>query len=339
MEFSYDYDVYGMNSCNYTWKRNGAVVNDTDNDRYTIKSLATYDYCDNFENTKHVIEELNASISNYERDYYLNKKRIKCFTSVLTIDKMTKDDFGDYECSIGSKWDTADTLTLTVFNADATSEEQFRKRVIYFEKALRKGLDSKVLMQCVVESGSVYWFFRFNSGIELKLLDSNTTIAGWRCFDNFREISHKFGDSTESFIFFDNVCLFDEVEIYCGADSGGTMISKGKLLSSKTTYEDPNYYSTWKFDNEMIDHIAIVVPTLVISFFTVASVLACCRLGLCCDCSCEELSSCCRKTAPGYNQIVSLAYTATSNTVCPATSQSLNNPSPNTPVSPPGYAP
>ena len=299
-------------SCNYTWERKGEAIS-TEDANYDIYSFLTYDYCEILQGGSDIIKEMDITTGIPERDdgYDLNSRRTKCFTSVLSIRNVTEDDFGDYECIWGSssRWDKSQSLDITVL--DLASDEKLPTKITYFQRNFNIGLKSKVLMQCVVENGPVFWFYNTTNSESIQPLEIATESDAWNCF-NHSERSHKVSNITESFIFFDNVCIFDQkYDIYCSADSEGKLLSRGKHLhdSYDDMLYDENYrYSQWSFANEMVAHISIVIPTVTILFFSIVSVFACCRGGLCGDwCSCLK--------SRGYTQT---PIVTVNNPVCPA---------------------
>ena len=320
--YSDDDDDYG-HTCIYKWKRNGAVINGSENEKYDIKSWVTFDYCETSEETTDMIKEMNISTSHHDiKDDKINKNRIKCFTSELTINSVEEADLGDYECGVGSvrgwgenkKYYVDDARNITVFQFDPAYK--LPKKVAYFEKGLNQGNTSKILMQCVVEGGSAQWLIKFHNNAEYKTMEKLDNDI-WRCF-NYREISRNVSDISESFIFFEDVCRFDMAEICCGAESEELILSncasRGKPLQISGMYsDDVYYYRAWKAEEALNVHLCIVIPTLTVLFFTLASIVACCRTDMCCDCSlpCDSV------TSTQYSHVPNIQYVAAGQVVPP----------------------
>ena len=312
--YSDDDDDYG-NTCSYQWKRNGAVINGSENEKYDIKSWATYDYCETSEETTDMIKEMNISTSHHDiKDDRINENRIKCFTSELTINSVEEADLGDYECGVGyladwgeRKYIVNDARNITVFQFDPAYK--LPKKVAYFEKGLNQGMISKVLMQCVVEGGPAYWLVKWHHNAEYRTMEKLDSEI-WRCF-NYRERSRNVSDITESFIFFEDICRFDVAKICCSADleeqSTSNCMHTGKYLATGNQDSDLNYYSIWRFEKNRNYYMSVIIPTLTILFFAFASTLAFCRSDMCCECSLP----CNKETPTQLSHTPNIQYAAT----------------------------
>ena len=281
----------------YTWKRNGQVLNKTDGADYYIENSLTFGYCDIVAGTVEMLTEMNITVKDSDEGPVIVRKKFRCISSVLTIYKVTVTDLGKYQCGIYREREYPVGNNITVFND--TSEDTEPPRIAYFQKAHDRGLLSKVLFQCVVENGPVYWYLQlqeYRSSLQTILEISGANF--WRCFNNFRSKSHTVGNITESFAYFDNVCRNDKILVYCGADPQKQIISQANELYSSTDFkeipgvynDDPEHYHKWISQEALNVHMGLVIPTIMILFSALVAMLACCRGGMCTNC-CDKF--CC----------------------------------------------
>ena len=95
---------------------------------------------------------------------------MKCYASALIINDVQSSDFGNYSCNFSdhgakypdyydryNRYDNVQNITLF----DESSSEKQPLKVEYFENFYTKGIRSKMLMQCVVTGGQLYWFVMY----------------------------------------------------------------------------------------------------------------------------------------------------------------------------------
>ena len=279
-----------------------------------METSLTYGYCDIVAGTAELLKEMNVTIDSVEEAGHARRK-LRCISSVLTIGKVADSDLGEYQCNMSRRYYGSDTRSITVFKA--ASEIPKPPRIAYFEKALDRGILSKVLLQCVVENGPVYWYVQLTENMPShQTVEEFSKADFWRCFKNFRSQSHTIGNITESFAYFDKVCRFDEIAVYCGADTQKEILSKATLLSEQDiSYNDAEYYAYWEFGDSLNVHMGVVIPTIVILFSALAAILACCRGGLCMPC---DFSCCTGGNSQSYNQVPAVNFVAADNSIRPS---------------------
>ena len=279
-----------------------------------METSLTFGYCDIVAGTVDLLKEMNVTIDNVEEAGH-ERRKLRCISSVLTIDRVTDSDFGEYQCNMSRRYYGSGTRSVTVFKA--ASEIPKSPRIAYFEKALDRGILSKALLQCVVENGPVYWYLKLTeSSSSHQTIEEFSKTDFWRCFENFRSKSHTVGNITESFAYFDKVCRFDEIAVYCGADTQKEILSKATLLNDQPTrYNDAEHFSVWEYEESLYKHMAVVIPTIVILFSVLAAILACIRGGLCTPC---DYSCCIGGNRQSYSHVPAINFVAADNTIRPS---------------------
>ncbi|XP_063681353.1 uncharacterized protein LOC134816445 [Bolinopsis microptera] len=233
---------------------------------------------------------------------------MECFASALTITNVTKDDLGEYECKL-----TDDQEETGIYNVrritvvDSALEGDLPEKIEYFENFYTQRIRSKLLMQCVVTGGPVYWFIRFDSdqckiweeqynskksnqfnscvNDTIRPIEQISKMENWRCFNYSTEHHNPYGldQVTESFIYFQNICALDLAGIYCSADPEGTVMSEQGVLVIKDEWE--NYYHDWDMRYTLSVLGYVMLPIVIGIFFLVGTIVAAVR-GKVCNCSC-----------------------------------------------------
>ncbi|XP_063694307.1 uncharacterized protein LOC134825996 [Bolinopsis microptera] len=298
-----DCNNYG-HSCKHVWTRNDEEL--TPGAKYSFKSSLTFNYCETFEWTTNIVNSMNiAAVRDKDNDYYRNRD-MECFASALTITNVTKDDLGEYECKLTDDQEETgiyDVRRITL--VESVLEGALPEKIEYFENFYTQRIRSKLLMQCVVTGGPVYWFIRFDSdqcriweeqynskksnqfnscvNDTIQPIEQISKMENWRCFNYSIEHHNPYGldQVTESFIYFQNICTLDLAGIYCSADPEGTVRSEqGVLVNIKDEWE--KYYYDW----HTLSVLGYVVMPIVIGiFFLVGTIVAAVR-GKVCNRSC-----------------------------------------------------
>ena len=139
-----------------------------------------------------------AAIRDEDEDYYGQNKNMKCFASALIITNVTNADLGEYQCKFIDDRYNVQRITLV----DSALEGTLPEKIEYFENFYTKNIRSKLLMQCVVTGGPVYWFIRFDSdqcrrweedGYDrmknncvndtIRPIEQISKMDGWHCFN------------------------------------------------------------------------------------------------------------------------------------------------------------
>ena len=228
---------------------------------------------------------------------------MRCLSSALKIKNVTEADFGYYSCNFSdhtdskpSREDRDDTgkkyqvLNIRLFNVDDTAIEQ-PKEVQYFESFHPDELKDKILAQCVAIGGKLQWFVSpgncFEKNCSFVPLQETGSQDFWQSF-NFSEKRHMpYPNVTESFLYFDNIQVFDYVNLTCNV--GDIMDNKYSNGVAKIKIYDEGFYSDYTFHVHIIVNgviISIIIAILLISFIIVASV----RVKLCMCCQVTENS-------------------------------------------------
>ena len=257
-----------------------------------MENSLTYGYFNLIDGTEDFLNKMN--ISTYAQDWGGPSKQLQCLSTVLTIYSVSENNLREYECNVkGDRWarESIEKFTITVFNGASETERDDPPKIVYFKKGADQGIISKILLQCVVESGPVFWYIHVKDGNFPVTLDEALISDTWRCFTNVRTKSHKVGNVTESFAHFENVCSSDAFLIYCSADSKRkvheiTRLSLGTVRGDYTSYESEQYLLRIAF---------VAIPVLVSFFFVFAAVVGFCRANMC---------KCCTS---GYNKAFSQA--------------------------------
>ena len=240
-----------------------------------------------------------AAIRDEDEDYnYGPNKNMKCFASALTITNVTNADLGEYQCKfIG---DLGETGRITL--VDSVLEGTLPEKIEYFENFYTKNIRSKLLMQCVVTGGPVHWFIRFDSdqcrrweeqydhrksnqnacvNDTIRPIEQISKMDGWHCFNYSIKHHSPYGldQVTESFIYFQNICLLDWAGIYCSADPEGTVRSEQGAVVIK----NKRYYHLSDVEYAMNLLGFGVVPIVIGIFFFVGMIVAAVR-GKVCNC-------------------------------------------------------
>ena len=302
--------------------------------KYLLKSSITYDYCETFEWTSDLIRKMKVDVAENDGSYY-RENNMKCFSSALTILEVTEADLGEYKCVLNAKYDnyqeSENTQTIRVYNA--ASPEQMPKKIEYFQRFYTKGIKSKLLMQCVVTGGPVHWFIRLATDDCGRWIDDrndcvNQTIRpiedvkelkGWRCFNETSEHHNPYNlnQITESFIYFQNICMLDWAGIYCSADPNGNVRSEVASLTLKDEWDDYYYWDYWYIDDTVRILGYVMLPIVLSVFFLTGVIIACYRGEICNCCGGHNMSYRYQAVQPNPPQVFHYAVPPQSNLAQP----------------------
>ncbi|KAL5271567.1 hypothetical protein ACHWQZ_G002004 [Mnemiopsis leidyi] len=284
-------DSWNHENCQHVWTKGGVEL--SPGSKYSMKSSITYDYCETFEWTSDLIRKLNVDVAENDASYY-KKNDMKCFSSALTILDVTKADLGEYKCllNIDNKRYSTDNQTIRVYNA--ASQEQMPKKIEYFQRFYTKGIISKMLMQCVVTGGPIYWFIRFLTDDCSRWYDDmskcvNETIQSmddidkndlWRSFNLTIDNHHPYNSNqiTESFIYFQKIGSMDWAGLYCSTDP------LGKVRSEVAEIVLKNDWSWWWNADGTRKILGYFVMPIIFSIFILAGAIIACYRGDICNC-------------------------------------------------------
>ena len=295
-----------QDSCYHAWsKGDGTVLKK--GLKYSMQSVITYGFCENFEKTSDLIKNLIPTI-NQENDKY-HKSGTKCYASALLIKDVQKTDFGVYTCNISNhngndEYDRnqrSEVRTITLYNAAQTKKPS--PSIHYFESFYMHQRKNQLLLQCSVTGESLQWVY-YNkhetcNGIissesedssclkmPIKIAEMNIMTNMWRCF-NFSQVSHSpFLGVTESFILFDNICPMDYSEVDCAVEVNGVLTGNYSNKVIVQDRSDDRYgWHNYHYDYLWIGiWIALVTIIPIISILLIiASIIACVRSKLCCS--------------------------------------------------------
>ena len=283
----------GEKNCTHAWSKDGILLDNPE--KYETNSSITYNYCENFNQSSKLKNGFEIS-SGYGTE-------MRCLSSALKIKNVTEADFGYYSCNFSDHTDSKPSpedrddigkkyqvLNITLFNVDDTAIEQ-PKEVQYFESFHPDELKDKILAQCVAIGGKLQWFVSpgncFEKNCSFVPLQETGSQDFWQSF-NFSEKRHMpYPNVTESFLYFDNIQVFDYVNLTCNV--GDIMDNKYSNGVAKIKIYDEGFYSEYTFHVHIIVNgviISIIIAILLISFIIVASV----RVKLCMCCQVTENS-------------------------------------------------
>ena len=285
-----DYVRCSTEPCKHLWTKNGEAL--SSGSKYSIKSSFTYDYCETFEGTSELIRRMNVDFEIKSRYKEYGDSAMKCLSSVLTIVNVSEGDLGEYKCVLNSMRDSDDIKTIRVY--DAVTQELMPKKIEYFQAFYTKGINSKMLMQCVVTGGPIYWFIRFLTDDCSRWFDDmskcvNETIQSmddidkndlWRSFNLTIDNHHPYNSNqiTESFIYFQKIGSMDWAGLYCSTDP------LGKVRSEVAEIVLKNDWSWWWNADGTRKILGYFVMPIIFSIFILAGAIIACYRGDICNC-------------------------------------------------------
>ena len=310
----HDYSMSSMchpndDSCYYAWSKDDELVDFT-TQKYSTDSVITYDYCENFEGTKDILNNIDPSLQRPYDDREYREREMMCYTSSLTIRDVEMSDFGSYSCNFSyhsrstNDWydrGTGSVQNITLYNINDNTVV-IPEKVDYFQSFYVERKKDSILSQCVVSGALLKWeidilthnycdsYTGTNCSLYSGPLDKSRMGDYWRCF-NFTEVYHSpFKGVTESVVYFSNVCPVDSAQLYCNRDIAST---------SDDTYPKPNQpvayiktrsgdyweeYYEFDYDRDLYIGVTIAIVLPLVAALLIAAVIVALVRANCCKC-------------------------------------------------------